>query len=84
MPVRQEIEKVNRLHRIVEHGPVALGGGDGEPARLTSDPNSDLAIIVLAVRVVGDILDHDALVLVVLVEHWMPKVELIPPVNGCK
>lgn len=69
MSVRKKVQKINGFHRLIEHILVTLGGGYGEPARTPSDPNPDLTIIMLAISVVGNIFDNNALVKVVLVQN---------------
>lgn len=68
MPVREEIQQIDGLDYLVEQGPVPLRRRNGEPARTTSNPYPDFSVVMLAVGVVGDVFDDDALRLVFFVE----------------
>ena len=61
MPIREEIQQVNSLDHLTEHGTVSLCRRDGEPARAARNPYPDFSIVMLTVGVVGDVLDDDAL-----------------------
>ena len=61
MPIREEIQQINRLDHLTEHGTESLCRRDGEPARAAGHPDPDFSIVVLAVGVVGDVFDDDAL-----------------------
>jgi hypothetical protein len=69
MSIGQKVEQVNRLHNLIEHRPVPLRGGDGEPASPTGNPNPNLTVIVLAVGKVTYIVEYDALRKVIRIEN---------------
>lgn len=76
MPVRKEIQQIDGLDYLVEHGPVSLRRRNREPARTTSNPYPDFPIVMLAVGVVGDVFDDDTLRLVFFVEDYSKRWEL--------
>lgn len=69
MSIGQEIQQVDGLDHLVEHGPVPPRGGDGEPSCAAGDPDAHLAVSVLTVGVVSHIIDDNPFRKVVLVEN---------------
>jgi hypothetical protein len=61
VPVDQEIQHVNCLDHAIEGRQIALGRRDEVPAGLASNPDLDTAILRLAIGIMCDIVDDNAL-----------------------
>jgi len=81
VPVNHEVQQVDGLDHLVEHGSVPPGGGDGEPSCAAGDPDAHLAVVVLAVGVVSHIVDDNPFRKVVLVEHCREPMPLASPTD---
>lgn len=73
MSVHQEIQHVDRLHHTIEGRQVALGRREVVPASFTSNPDLNTAILRLAVSVMSNIVDDNAIRGVVPVEDWIMR-----------
>lgn len=71
MLIDQEIQHINGLDHAIVCGCETLGGrNDVVPARLTGNPELNALIFGLAVGIVCDLVNNNALRRVVRVEHY--------------
>lgn len=70
VPVNQEIQHINSLDHAIKGRQVAFGRRDQVPASLASDPDLDTAVLRLAIRIVCDIVDDNAIRSRVRSESW--------------
>jgi hypothetical protein len=69
MSVRQEVQQINRLDDLIEHGPIPPRRRDREPTRPPGNPNPNFAVIMLAICKMAHIIDNNPLRKVILVKN---------------